>query len=185
MSNIITTDDLNTYTGNTLDTGRASQVVAAVNQYIETRTGRVWGDTKSVTETHDAASVVFLNNMDVTAVSQVKLGYPNDTGTVQDSDSYNFNSSGRLVLNGGRSGFNAYRDYVSVTYTHGVTPVPDDLKLAALSLASDFYNFGSDGQKELSSESIGSYSLTYRSGKSSEVGGTYWNVIDSYRKRLA
>jgi Group II intron, maturase-specific domain len=39
--------------------------------------------------------------------------------------------------------------------------VPEDLKLAALGLAAGFYNWVTNGQKEVSSAQVGSYRLQY------------------------
>lgn len=180
---VITTAELDTYTGKTLDAGRAAQVVGAVNQYIDNKTGRVWGETASGTEDHDLTPVVFLENQDVLTVDSVELGYPNETATTMDDEDYYFNGLGRLVLSNGRMRFAPRRDYVHVTYTYGNPTVPDDLKLAALSLAADLYAYAETEQVEVASESIGSYRLEYRNGKSTVTGGTYFSIIDRYRTR--
>ena len=95
MSKIFTTSDLNTYTGKTLDSARAQQVVSAVNSFIETRTGRCWGETRQVTETYDLRSTNYLRHMDITDVSAVKFGRGDEQVTA-DTDRYFWNKTGRL-----------------------------------------------------------------------------------------
>ena len=183
MSSIITTEELTTYTGETLNEAMAAQVVAAVNEYIESVTGRSWGAVATATETHDYAPVVFLRHQDVTGVTEVKRGQRVDDRTVVDANNYFVNDFGRLVLSESGAGFHRTRDYVHVTYTYGVTTVPADLKLAALSLGQDFYSYASDGQTEISSEGIGSYRLQYASGSSSATGSVHFSTINRYRTR--
>lgn len=178
MSSIITTAELEQYTGETLDASRAEQVVEAVNAYIERATGRVWGEVVVTTETHDFASVIFLNNMDVVDVSELKL---NDA--VLEVPRYKWRDTGRVVLSTRESGFHYRYDEVEVTYTYGNLEVPADLKLAALSLASDFYTFAADGQTEVSAEGIGSLRYTYARGASTSTGATHFTTIDSFKKR--
>lgn len=185
MSAIITTTELDTYTGETLDPARSTQVVNAVNAYIERLTGRSWGEVATVTdEEHDYEPVIFLRHMDIQSVTEVSTGNPTDSSVLSASDYY-VNDFGRLTLSNypASSWSRARRDDVLVTYTHGVSTVPADLKLAALSLASDFYTYGDEGQAELGSEGIGSYRLDYKRGSNSATGSTYFGVIDSYRMR--
>lgn len=189
MSKIITASDLNSYTGKTLDAGRAQVIVDAVNAYIENRTGRCWGEVKTVTdEVHDIRSTTYLRKMDVTGVTTVKYG--RGTGQVTaPADNYVWNASGRvnayLPIAYTASSPRAYIDGLTVTYTYGVMEVPDDLKLAALSLAADSYNHAASEQKDVKSTSVGSYSVTYATGEATSSGARYMSVIDSYRMRRA
>lgn len=180
---IITASELNTYTGQTLDTARAAQVVAAVNSFIKDFTGRSFGATTTVTdELHDYAPVIFLRNQDVKTVTAVKQGNPAADATTLDTSDYFANELGRLVLSESRTGFRRTRDYIRVSYTHGVTTVPDDLKLAALSLGADYYNHADSNNQELTAEGIGSYRLSYASGQNSAAGASHFDTIKRYRK---
>lgn len=185
MSSIISKAELASYKGETLDDTRATQVTNAINAHIETVTGRVWGETKTVTEEpHDYAPVIFLRNMDITELTKVERGHPADDDEILPSTSYKWNSLGRLVLGtrDSRSIRPGY-DEVFVTYTHGVETVPTDLKLAALSLASGYYDFAADGDAEVTAERIGSYQLSYARGSDSQAGRGHNAVIASYRKQ--
>jgi hypothetical protein len=182
MSSIITVADLGTYTGDTLDAGRAALVVDAVNDYIETVTGRSFGEIQSGTESHDYLPVIFLRHADVVTVTDVEYGSGSGTRTTLSPDDYFFNEVGRLVLNQGRNfHFDVHRDYLHVTYTYGSVSVPSDLKLAALSLASDYYTFAANGDSEISSEGVGSYRLQYAKGTNSATGTSHLGAIARYR----
>jgi hypothetical protein len=184
MSSIITLTDLEAYTGETIDPTKGALVVAAVNDYIEHSTGRSWGATETVTgEMHDYAPVIFLRHQDVAGVSKVERGQGTNDRTTLAVSEYFVNNVGRLVLSENRIGFRKTRDFIHVDYTYGVSTVPGDLKLAALALASDFNTYATDGQKEVSSEGIGSYRLTYASGASSATGKVHFDTIASYRTR--
>src|SRR4051794_15516336 len=101
MSQIITLDDLTTYsTSTSIDPGLGQQVVDAVNAYIENYTGRVWGETKEVTERVDWGSSVWLRNQDVVAVTGITLGLPNQEQTDVDSANFYLNSLGRISAPG-------------------------------------------------------------------------------------
>lgn len=178
MSSIITKTELDQYLGITTETNRATLVIAAVNQYVDSQTGRSWGSGTSVTEVHDYAPVIFLRRMDVQSVTSVTIN-----GSTVPTSSYSFSPTGRLVLSTGRLGFDARRNEVTVVYVQGSGTVPADLKLAALALASDFYNYADNNQTEVTSEGIGSMRLTYASGSGSSTGKTYFNTISGYGMR--
>lgn len=194
MSNIITTTELSAYMNKTLNSAIAGQVVAAVNKWIETRTHRTWGvpvaDLVDITERRDWARNIYLRNQDIVAVTSVKLGYPGGTQHTLTSDSYSWDEIGRISLFTGSqillSPLNG-RDYVEVTYTHGVAEVPEDLKLAALGVAAGFYNYAVNNQGDVSSAQVGSYRLTYRQqtdGTKNPANNTNdfnWSIIDSYK----
>jgi hypothetical protein len=181
MSEVITTDDLQDYLGSgvVIDAARAQQVVDAVNASIERMTGRVWGATRTATEVYDYQPVLFLKQMDVISVSSVSR---NDTAL--QASSYKFRSTGRLILSSYEGRFRPHYDEISVTYTYGNIDVPEDLKLAALSLAADAYNYvDEDGsQGEVTEEQIGSLRYKYASGQDSSVGKSYFATIAGYRK---
>lgn len=182
---VISNTDLETYmAGETLDSDRTTQVVAAVNAYVENVTGRSFGGTKTITdEVHDAASVIFLRHADVSEVLSVKRGRGNGTPTTLEADSYFVNSYGRLVLSEARNGFYRGRDYVKVSYTYGVADVPADLKLAALSIAADFYSYANDGNTMVTEIAIGSYREKVAAGQASGTGLQHFGVINRYRTR--
>ena len=161
MSNIFTATDLNTFTGKTLTSSIANQVVLGVNQWIEQRTHRSWGATNTVTERYDWASVIWLRHPDVTAITSVKLGFPGQTQSTIDPTGYFNNSFGRLTMYWGQPhGISArHNDFMEIIYSYGVATVPDDLKLAALGIAAVIYNFAINDQQNVVAATVGSYHL--------------------------
>lgn len=182
MSKIITTDDLRTEIGKDL-TAMGAVVVDGVNSYIESTTGRTWGEEAEEVERHDFRPTVYLRNMDVTQIISVKTGYPQQTQTSLTSDSYYWTRQGKLVLAlAGCPQFVA--DYLEVDYKHQAS-VPQDLKLAALALAAEIYNWANTGQRDPSRVTVGSYTIDYSNRKNSSqtTSDTYVAVIKSYRKQ--
>src|SRR5690242_11567296 len=131
MSKIITTEDLEDYTGKDLNSAQAEAVVDAINAWIENRTSRCWGETKQVTERYNYKQVVWLRHADIVSVDTVTLGWPGQTQTAVTSDWYYFNTLGRLSFYATLSlNYNPtsrlLKDYMAVTYTYGLTEVPAD-----------------------------------------------------------
>ena len=199
MSQVITIDDFQTSMGSTaIDPGIAQQVVDGVNGWIEDYTNRCFGETKQITETYDYAKTLYLRHMDVVSVDQIDVGYPGQSHQTLDATGYFSNRLGRVTMLWASRGFSgpsmAYNDWMSVTYTYGVLNVPDDLKMAALNIAGNFYNFVTNGQHDVSAFSVGSYHVEYASkrttggsGNSSDpatsTSDASWAVIDKYRQR--
>lgn len=196
MSQIITTTDLATYTSQTLNAGLASQVVSAVNGYIENITHRVWGETLTITETYDFGKTLWLRQMDIQSIESIKFGWPNADRVTATEDSYYFNRFGRVTLLWEQiMGIDVqsvfYNDFIEVTYTYGVEHVPADLKEAALGVALGFYNWAQADGKEVVSSSVGSYRVEYSgavrgSGSGPEpykdTAEAHWVTIKSYAK---
>jgi hypothetical protein len=191
MSDIITIDDLNSYMNKDLTAAVAQQVVDAVNAYIESKTGRCWGETKTATERYDGSRSIWLRHQDVISITSIKTGYPGQAQDTYDPAGYYVNSLGRLTFNSSPSGFYAgrssgaaYGDWLEATYVYGVAEVPEDLKLAALGIAAGFYNWATTEQKEIVSAQVGSYRVNYAgsstSGTTGTTSDTNWAVINSY-----
>lgn len=199
MSNIITLSDLAaSMPTTTLNSPVATQVVAAVNQYIENRTNRCWGTTTTITERYDWAPRIWLHHQDVQSIGFIKLGYPGLTQSTLDSTSYLFNEYGRVTMYLMQpTQFNpsaVNNDLVQIQYTYGQTNVPEDLILAALGIAANFYNWAINGNKDVVAASVGSYRLEFSGAVRGAGGGANgdppaststnqvnWNIIDSYR----
>ncbi|MEB0287226.1 hypothetical protein QN355_11740 [Cryobacterium sp. 10S3] len=167
MSVIIQTTDLNTYMNKILVAAIATQVVSAVNQWVESRTRRSWGATVQVVERYDyKPRGVFLRKMDIVSVDLIRLGWPNQPSGMStiNASSYYVNEFGRLTMlspfaNSVNSTTRFFNDLLEVTYTYGVTKVPDDLKLAALGIAAVMYNFAVNGQQNIVASSVGNYHI--------------------------
>lgn len=166
MSKIITINDLNGYIGsNVSNDPRATAIVAAVNDWVESYTGRVVGEVKTVTDVLDYAPVVFVAHPDITEVTEVKL-----FGDVLDGDDYRMSlKTGRLVLSlrGRNRNLRSDYDQVEVTYKTGIAEVPADLKGATLQLAADNYARKDAEGAGVTAESIDGYSIQY--GKQQET----------------
>ena len=199
MSQVITIDDFTTYmTTTSLSDDMAQQVVDAINQWIESRTHRVWGETKTVTnERYMWQPTIWLRQADITEVTSITAGFPGQTQQTLNINGYYFNPIGRIQFYGswygaGSLAQSAYRDYIGITYTYGNSVVPDDLKLAALGVAGGFYNWSINGQRDIAATSVGSYSVQYTNKRMSmggmaddatSTGDANWAVIESYRMR--
>lgn len=197
MSQVITIDDLQAYSPDTLDAGRAQIFVDAVNSWVQTRTNRCFGETTEVTERYDwGKNPIWLRHQDVTGISLITIGYPGQEQTTLDSASYIVNSLGRVTLLGlGRGRFHAflyYNEYVEITYTYGVTAVPDDLKMAVLGIAAGFYSWATNGGRDVSAVSVGTYQIEYtnkrvNAGSAPDVATSTadlnFSMIDAYRQR--
>ncbi|WOI85991.1 hypothetical protein [Rhodococcus qingshengii] len=194
MSNIITIEQLQSINTD-VNTTLGELVVAAVNEWIETVTNRCFGASKTVTELYDASGVVWLRHMDVTAITSIKIGYPNTPRTEREAGTYSWSSDGRLILDYGRTTAlppSTY-DQVEVTYTYGTAAAPADLVMAALSLASNYANYVANGSREVSRAQVGSYTLQFAAGGSdsgaSDGSGSNstvsrdWQVIKAYAMR--
>ena len=192
MSTIITLEQLKSVNPAVND-ALGALVVAAVNEWIENTTSRCWGEQKSVTELYDASGVVWLRHMDVSAVSSVKIGYPNRTRTERASDSYSWSKDGRLILSYSRSTAlpPSIYDQIEVAYTYGREDVPDDLVLAALGLAGGYYDYVQNGSREVTRAQVGSYTLQFAAAGSASNGAGEngssvsrdWQVIKAYAMR--
>lgn len=178
MSNIITTAELDAFTNKTNNAAQAADVVNAVNAYIAQQTGRSFGAVLTVTdELHDYKPTIWLNHMDIVAITTVKIGRPNVTRQTIAADAYWVNQYGRLVLAiAPPVNPSPYLyDMVVVTYTYGIAVVPDDLKLAALQLAQQYLNNVANSGQLVTMAMLGTYRLTYAEAKG--MGA----VIDSYK----
>lgn len=186
MSSIITATDLSNALPNVdVDGAVASQIVSAVNQWIENQTGRTWGAESTVTERHALAGTIWLGSTNVKGITSVTFGLPGRTQTTQSASSYYLSPGGRLTLSNFASGaVRGSRDYVQVVYTTDGA-VPEDLKLAAIQTAMNAYTYAADGGREVSATSIGSYSVSYggKSGQqtSGDIQTSAKAVIQSYR----
>src|SRR4051794_5672607 len=106
MSKIITSEDLGSYMNKTLAMGEAEPVVNAVNQWIESRTGRCWGETKQVTQRFDYKRTVWLRHMDVVSIDGVQVGVPHETPADLDAEDYFYSDLGRLTVGSGFTSLN-------------------------------------------------------------------------------
>lgn len=157
---IITLQDLKSYSGNAnMDDAKAQDVVDGVNKWVEDYTGRFFGEIHDVTETFDYAPAIFLNHIDITEVTSVKVyGQDITANTLVNR------KTGRVViskygfdLNISRRGYDA----IEVVYKSGMVNIPNDLKIATLQLAMDNYNRKDGKDAGVTSTSIGGYSVTY------------------------
>lgn len=201
MSKIITATELNSYTSKTLDSAVAGFIVDALDGYVDRETSRSFGELQTVTETYDYRGLIWLRHMDITEIVSVKLGFPGQSPYEVPADGYRFNPLGRLRLNGRTIDAPVSYDeidYVEVTYKYGFTKlgytdspantaprVPADLKHAALAIAAGFYNYATEGQREVLAASIDGYREEYagRTDQASSGKNTrdsHFSVISGY-----
>lgn len=192
MSKIITAQQLKDVNPAVSDT-LGALVADAVNAWIENVTSRCWGDTKTVTERYDASDVVWLRHMDVQQVVAIKSGYPLQEQTTLEAGSYYSSPDGRLTLGSGFGNRWATRpvDYLEIQYTYGVAEenVPGDLILAAIGIATGYYEYVSSGGREVSRAQVGSYTVQYAAsagigqGNSDAPVSRDMQVVNSYAMR--
>lgn len=205
MSQIFTLSDFTTYMKRvTVDAGVGQQVIDAVNQWIETRTHRCFGEIKSVTdERHEWSNQTWLQHQDVISVDSLTLGWPGQTQTPVQATAYFWNKYGRITFfsNANQNMSRLYHDYMHVSYHYGYSidgtnpAVPNDLKLAALALAGGMYNYAINGNQQVVAASVGTYRLQYIGSvrgasngmtvPESNVAEGYWVTIDSYMTKRA
>lgn len=196
---LITVAELGQYTGQTLTSDtRASQIVNAVNEQVPNYIGRLFGvpeGGQEVTEVFDYKPLLFLNNLDIQSVTELKV-----FGEVRAEGKYTLNkTTGRLVLSRSWSDTPSLvqnsidlLDAVEITYKAGKTTVPADLKLACLQLASDNYFKGdsADDAGGLSSASVGGLSLSFggnaqastKNADGSSNASDYMSVLNYYKR---
>jgi uncharacterized phiE125 gp8 family phage protein len=189
MSSIITPAQLNNYLGKTLPDGVASLITDGVNQYIETKTSRVWGETKTIIERYNWGRTLWLRHQDVTEITSIKVGWPGQAQTTIDPSGYFLNSLGRVTMlwqsTARPNGSSLYNDYIEVTYSYGSTDVPADLVQAALALASRAYTKSTQGEQEAMQQRVGSFELKFQQkipGTAPEPGSPE-AVVASYATR--
>lgn len=199
MSQVITLDDLTAYATIAIASDRGQLVVDAMNQWVETRTNRVWGETKKLIQRYDwTYQSLWLRHMDIQSIDSVKLGWPGQVQQTLPSNSYFLNELGRVTflrqfIPDAIVGPSAvYNDYLEVTYTYGTETVPDDLKMAVLGIAANFYNWAINNQRDISAVAVGSYNVQYANKRPNPSGAsdpatntadTNWAIIESYRQQ--
>lgn len=197
MSKIISADDLANYMKQPLLTNdtTAQQVVDAINAWIENRTKRCFGEIKTITERYDFGNTLWLHRQDIQAVSQIDVGWPGQTETTLDATGYYYNRYGRVTMFWRPQSYNVsqyYNDLLNITYSYGVETTPQDLVLAALGIAAGFYNYATNGQKDIVASSVDTYHVQFSGSVRGAAGvpdpakstdDANWVIVDSYRQR--
>lgn len=166
-----------------------SSVISQVETYIEKYTGIDFENSTSGDRYFDGFGDDVLHIGDyqsITAVTVLNVdGSTMETLTVDvDYVLYPYNESvknGLLLIPGGkRSQWPDWRRAVKVTGTFGYATPPADIKLAALKLAAEIINEGLKGG-QVSSESLGSYSVSYKQVDEKAKAMGIMNILDQYR----
>ena len=193
---VITLSDYEKYTETTYTGAQKARVellISAINDWVESYTGRVFGEAKTFTKKIDYDPVIFTPHIDIQDITSLKIGGVEMTN-------YKWEESGRIVLSlSGKSYAGNRRDYgkVEVTYVSqygGDTVVPAMVQLAALQLVSD--NAEKEGSQEVTQASTGGYSVsmgsssgggsgTSQSGSGLSINGSVAMTLNNYRIRRA
>lgn len=156
-------------------------VADGINALIENMTSRCWGDEKTVTERYNASVVVWLNHMDITEVTSVKTGYPQQDQTTTQPSDYRWTPDGRLDLGGYSSWYNR-ANYIEVTYKYGVAKekVPYDLRMAAVGMALAYAEWLQNSGRNVSRAQVGSYTLEFAGSVATDPtkGGTVTRDVE-------
>jgi len=173
---ILTLDELKAYLGITDNTQDAElgALLGILPQWIYDITGTWFGSKKTIDETQDYAPVIFLDNMPVIEVNEVRIGYNpfGEAGEDYEVTEYRVDKTGRLALSLGQYNHIAQRrDYneVAINYTFGVEEVPATVKEAGKIMLAGLYNSAANDGLELSSEAVGSYRKTYKQSNKEDV----------------
>lgn len=145
---------------------KVQEFIDAVTAYIERFTGRKFSaDATASPRTYDGTDSGELFIDDATEVTEVKI---NDT--VLDEDDFHLYPSNRLpktrIILPYKKFTSGYQN-VTVTAKWGYgEEIPADLAFAATVMAAGIVNSQNTDEKDIQSESIGRYSVTYRAGSS-------------------
>ena len=177
MGRLVQAEDLATQLGLVIDTSeevRAEQVIAQAEAVVEAYAGQ---SLSSITETvvfdGYGTDTIYLPAGLVTAVSAVSVG-----GVVLAATGYSWTPEGRLKRTGSVWPKNTA---ISVTYTHGFVTIPEDVKLAVLSIVRELFESAHAQFRRPDAEGNASFIRTYPS----RVVGIGWKgLIDPYRQMV-
>lgn len=217
----ITQEDIKAYLGIADDTTTYDKffqlMIPKVMAYIDKYTGRTWGwggddptdktNYKSILDAYpngevydgDITDTIWLNNTDIFAVDEVKVGNPNlGDPTVLTSQQYLWRNDGRLMLGGNYFESSIYRhggdvtdpfyggavvgnQVIAVKYWYGVAGVPDDIAMACLDILQGVF-IGRKAQG-IGSERIGEYEIRYDTQFRAALGKApdTLRILDGYR----
>lgn len=161
---LVTLDELKTYlriTG-TEEDQRLEQIRSAAESEVKRYCRRQFEYGNYTEETDAAGGVIWLNETPIESVTSV---------TIEEGEALTVRKvyalSGLVVLE------QSYTGMVEVTYTGGLSTIPDDLKLAVLRLAEFFYSKTAG----VSAENVGELRATY-----DELPRDVLNSLDLFRR---
>lgn len=188
----ITESELENYIVQDIDNSMSawiSSVISQVETYIEKYTNVDFENSASADLYFDGSGDDVLFVGDYQSISAVVIlnvdGSTLETLTVNtDYVLYPYNESTKngikLIIGGKRSTFPDWSRAVKVTGVFGYATPPNDIKLAALKLAAKTINDGLKGG-QVSSESLGSYSVNYKDLDEVSESMGIKNILDQYR----
>lgn len=138
--------------------------IDAINAFIERYTGRVFTvDEEATPRLYDGSGTDEIYIDDAVEITKVEI---NDTETT-DFTAYPYNRlpKTRIILN--RAIYRLGNQNVRVTAKWGY-PVTPDLEFAATVMAAGIINSQNTDEKDVLSETIGRYSVSYRSGSTQQ-----------------
>lgn len=167
-----THDDLELFTGATYDEARANLLLDIATATIRARTAqtlsRVTGHQVVLAGTAETSAV--LPERPVVSVAEVSWD-----GDVLDEGTWEYDGYGSISRYGGWRG-----QPITVTYTHGFDPIPDDLKGLCLVMVQRAL----DNPTGIASESIGSYSVSYGRQSGVYIAEDELAIVDRYRQNV-
>lgn len=184
MPALATVVDLQHVTGTTVDATRAGRLLelasAAAERYAGRRFARVVND--PVTVLVGSVGWLTLPNGPIVSVASIV----NPTGTTVAAAGYTLSGVKVLRTSGGQSGYNLLWDAgrYTVTYTHGYSPIPDDVILAVCQMAARHLLAG--GTAGLTQSTKGPFSESYRDdvGAGLFLSGEDESLLAPYRRSV-
>ena len=175
---IVTLDEIKKQlgiTGNDKD-AELQLYIDMLPQWLYDITGVWFGSLKTETEIQDYRPVVFLDNVYIKEVSQIKQGRITDETTDADLSEvhgYSVDSkTGRVTLS--TTGYkDQYErtdyDQLHITYTYGLVDVPAAVKMAAILMVRGMMQEISSGGVTVTAERVGNYQKTYSVSKKEQT----------------
>lgn len=189
----ITESDLENFIIQDIDSSYSAwiaSVIAYIEDYIEQYTGLVFDNSASATQYFDGIGGDILTIGEYQSLTSVQtldssgnvmetlvdgtdyVGYPYNDAT---------KNSLKLLTGGQRSCWPEWDRSVKITGVFGYTTVPGPVKVAAVKLAAKVINEGLKGG-QVSQESLGSYSVTYRELDESVDSLGIKEILNQYRR---
>jgi hypothetical protein len=174
----------------TIDSSFYTQIngwIEAVESYIDKMTGRNFvADAAASVRKYDGDGSNILLIDDCVAITKVEVDDEEivpDSSTEEGYFAYPTNELPKTKLETDGSLFGSGRQNIEVTAKWGYSvAVPADIKQAATIFVSGIINFSDEGKGEVQSESIGAYSVSYKTSQERDDFNRAIDTLKNYKK---
>lgn len=159
---------------------RVASWIKGVSRHIDRATNRTFGDSVEETRYFDGSGTATLLVDDLLSVEAVEI----DGVEVEDYFLYPANRLPKTQLKLDGALFSRGRQNVKVTADWGYSDeVPEDIRFAATVFVAGIVNVGNTEDREVESESIGRFTVKYRTKKQMDDFRMAKETLSAYRKR--